>query len=379
MKRGTSRLRGSPTSPAADNLPSAATGSARPRILRDGWWPLAVLFGVVAALYGVGAELSWHSSGVAAAAFSTSAELSWQAFAPAVGFAFFAPAGVSVTAMVLTHRARWPVIVAAIVVAQLTVDARHGVDPLVALGLAGANVVEPLVGASLVLTWCRGVPDLLQRAHLTRFVAGACVLAPLVGGLLGATVGVEYAGIGWPAGVARWWAGDGLGVLVVGAPALVWPRQRQLLDSRRVEAAAVVVLAAVLSVAAFWIKSPPGLLLLPVLAWAAFRLEVIGAALTSAALAMAANYMTASGRGVFAAMLVPVPVRLAAAQLYIAVLMLVALMIGQVAAGRSAAVTQRQVEQRERIRQGIFGAAGRVAGGGAEPRGGRSGNLRSSP
>ncbi len=54
---------------------------------------------------------------------------------------------------------------------------------------------------------------------------------------------------------------------------------------------------AVLAVAAFWIQAPPTLLLLPVLAWAAFRLDVIGAALSGAVLAFVANYMTDSGRG----------------------------------------------------------------------------------
>ncbi len=295
---------------------------------------------------------------MAAAGFSAGAELSWQAFSPAVGFAFFPPAGVTAAAMLLVRRARWPVIVAAIVAAELLLDARHGVHPVAALGLAGANAIEPLVGAALVLTWCGGAPDLRRRGHLASFVAGACVLGPLVGGLLGAAVGVGFSGIWWPAGVARWLAGDGLGVLVIGPPALLWPRQRRILESRRLETALVVVLAATLSVTAFWITSPPALFLLPVLAWAAFRLEVIGAALTSAAWAVTANYMTASGRGALAAMPLPVPARLAATQVFIAVIMLVALLMGQEAAGRSAAVRQRRVEQRERIRLGSLARLG---------------------
>ncbi|KAA1251142.1 SpoIIE family protein phosphatase [Mycobacterium simiae] len=311
---------------------------------------MAGLFALVAALYTVGAESSWHSSGVAAIGFAAGAELSWQSFGPAVGFAFFPPAGVTVSALLLTKRTRWPVIVAAIVAAELVVSTGHGVGIWAAAGLAGANAVEPLVGASLVRRWCRGAPDLRRRTDLARFVAGACVLGPLVGGLLGAAVGVLYAGIWWPGGVARWWAGDGLGALVVGAPALLWPRQRQLLNERRVEAASVVVLTAALSVAAFSLTSPPALLLLPLLAWAAFRLEVIGAALASAVLAFVANLMTAAGHGAFAVVPLPGPARLAVTQGFIAVIMLIALLIGQEAAGRISAIRQRQAEQRERTR-----------------------------
>lgn len=321
----------------------------RPRHRLADWWSIAGLFGVVAVLYGGGAELAWHSSGIAAVGASAGAD-SWQAFGPAVGFAFFPPAGVTVAAMLLTNRARWAAVVAAIVAAELVVDAHHGMDMLAAAGLAAANAIEPLVGASLVRAWCGGAPDLRRRTDLARYVAGACVLGPLVGGLLGAVVGVAYAGIWWPGGVARWVAADGLGALVVGAPALLWPRQRQLLAARRVETTLVVVLAAALSVAAFSIRSPPALLLLPVLAWAAFRLEVIGAALASAVLAVAANYMTAAGRGAFAAAPLPGPARLAATQGFIAVIMLVSLLIGQEAAGRISAIRQRQAEQRERTR-----------------------------
>ena len=48
------------------------------------------------------------------------------------------------------------VIVAAIVTAELLVDAAHGLSMLTAAGFALANVVEPLVGASVVRAWCGG-------------------------------------------------------------------------------------------------------------------------------------------------------------------------------------------------------------------------------
>ena len=308
------------------------------------------MFALVAAAYAAGAEVSWQSWGVAAAHFAAGAAVSWQWFGTAVGFAFFPPAGVTVAAMLLTKRSQWPVIVAAIMVAELLVDAGHGMGMPTAAGFAVANAVEPLVGASAVRAWCGGPPDLRQRRDLARFVAGACVLGPLAGGLVGAAVGAVHGGIWWPAALLRWWAGDGFGALVVGLPIVLWPRQRQIVRARPVETTLVLAVVAVLSVAAFWVRTPPALLLLPVLAWAAFRLEVIGAALAAVVLAVTANYMTAAGHGAVAALPLSMPARLALMQLYIAVLVLVAVLVGQEAAGRVAAVQQHKVEQRERTR-----------------------------
>ena len=66
--------------------------------------------------------------------------------------------------MLLTPRSRWPVIVAAIIVAELAVDLHYGVGLRAASGFALANSVEPAVGASLVLGWCKGAPDLRRGA-----------------------------------------------------------------------------------------------------------------------------------------------------------------------------------------------------------------------
>lgn len=308
------------------------------------------LCALVAAAYAVGAQMSWQSWGVASTGFAAGADVSWQRFGAAVGFAFFPPAGLTVAAFLLTKRTAWLAIVAAIVIAELLVDAVHGLSMLAAAGFALANVLEPLVGASVVRAWCGGPPDLRRRRDLARFVAGACVLGPLVGGFLGAAVGVLQGGIWWPAGVLRWVAGDGLGALVVGLPIVLWPRQRQIVRARRIETVLVLAAVTVLSIAAFWVRTPPAVLLLPALAWAAFRLEVIGAALAAAVLALTANYLTAAGHGAVAALHLPVTVRLAVMQLYIGVVVVVTVLVGQEAAGRVAAVEQRRLEQRERTR-----------------------------
>ena len=283
-------------------------------------------------------------------AYLAGAVLAWQSFGAGLGPAFFPPAGATLAAMVLNPRSRWPVIVAAIVLAEFAVDLRYGASPLTAAGYAVANSVEPMVGASLVLAWCKGAPDLRDRTDLAKFVAAGCLAGPLAGGLIGGAMTTLQHGTWWPTAVLHWWAGDGIGVLVVAAPILLWPKQSHILRARLAETVLVLAATAGLAVTAFWVQAPPSLLLLPVLAWAAFRLDVIGTALAGAVLAFAANYLTDSGRGPFAEMQLGQPARLAVTQAFIAVVVLVAMLIAQEAAGRVAAVKQRQAERRERDR-----------------------------
>lgn len=297
---------------------------------------------------------SWQATvglfGVVGLAYLAGAVLSWQSFGAGVGPAFFPPAGVTVAAMLLTPRSRWAVFVAAIVVVELAVDLRHGVGIRSASGFALANSVEPVIGASLVLAWCNGAPDLRARSDLAKFVAGACLAGPLVGGVIGGLVSAMSNHTSWPAAVMHWWAGDGIGALVVGAPILLWPLQSHILRARFAETALVVAVTAALSLTAFWWQAPPSLLLLPVMAWAAFRLDVIGAAVAGAVLAFTVNYLTAAQLGPFGTLNIEAPTRLAVMQAFIAVIVLVAMLTAQEAAGRVAAVRAREAEHRERDR-----------------------------
>ncbi|OBK79542.1 serine/threonine protein phosphatase [Mycobacterium sp. 1274761.0] len=315
--------------------PSKRRGSARSN-RRGNWRPTLGLFAVVALAYLVGAALSWQSFGAAADP------------------AFFPPAGVTVAAMLLTPRWRWPVVIAAIITGELVVDLYYGAGIAVASGFALANSVEPAVGAVLVGAWCRGAPDLRVRADLVKFVAGACLIGPVVGGAIGGAVGSVSNDAFWPDAALHWAAGDGIGALVVGTPILLWAKQSHLLRARLAETTLVLAATVLLSLTALWWQAPPTLLLLPVMAWAAIRLHIIGAALTGAVLAVTVNYMTASGHGPFAELHLGGPTRLAVTQGFIAVIVLIGMLIAQEAAGRVAAVRQYEADRRERDRLQIL-------------------------
>lgn len=289
--------------------------------------------------------------GVVFIAYLIGAWLAWKSFGSAVGPAFFYPsAGITAAAMMLTSRSRWPAIVVAIILGEGLVDLYFGNPPAVAAGYALANVVEPLIGASITLRWCRGVPDLRDRSDFAAFVAGACVIAPVFGGLIGGSVAAWSHDSGWLSDVLQWWAGDGVGVLVTAAPILLWSKQYSIVKARPLETVVVVLSASVLSVAAFWSQAQPSMLILPVLAWAALRLDVLGAALTGMMIAFVATTMTSRGRGVFSEMNLSPASQLAVTQLFVAVLLLVSLLMAQEAAARLQALREREAERREQVR-----------------------------
>jgi integral membrane sensor domain MASE1/GAF domain-containing protein len=288
------------------------------------------VFILVAGSYVAGAELSWHS-------FSS-------------GLAFgFPPAGVDVAVLLLVGRRAWPGPIAAIVAAEIGVDLQHHVAVVAAAGSAAANAVEPVVGASCVWLLCRGQrPDLGTRGGLARFVGGAVLSGPLAGALIGATVSWLETGGWWPGLCLQWWAGDGIAVLVVGGPVLLWSQRRALVSAHWPELTLMVLAVAGVSVVAFRFGESPFLLFLPILGLAAFRLGDLGAVLAGTAFAGVANYMTAAGYGGLAHPGLSSPASLAVTQAYIAIVVLIGWLLGQEVAAHISAVRDRDGAQAQR-------------------------------
>ncbi|MCB0932206.1 MAG: SpoIIE family protein phosphatase [Mycobacterium sp.] len=284
-------------------------------------------------------------------AFALGAVLAWESFGSTLGPTFFYPAaGVTASAMMLSRRALWPAVIAAILVAEILVDTYFGSPPWVSIGFAAANMVEPIVGASLTLAWCAGKPDLRKRSDFAAFIAGACAAGPFFGALIGGTVSSNQALTPWLSTVVNWWAGDALGVLVVASPILLWSKQRDIVLARRLEALGVLAATSLLTIAAFWTEAPPSFLILPVLAWAALRLDMIGAAMAGAVAALLANIMATRGHGLFSTIDVSLPLRVALTQVFVAVVVVVSMLVAQEASGRLAAVRSGEADRRERKR-----------------------------
>lgn len=267
-----------------------------------------------------------------------------QAFGASTVSAFFPAAGVSVAAMLLTGVSRWPVIVAAIATAELLVDFSHGMAWPTAAGFLLAEVVEPLVGATLVRAGCGGTPDLRRTRDLVVFVLGACLLGPLSGGLVEGAAARLIDGGSIMDTALQWCAGDGIGILVVGSSILLWPKQSHILKSRPVETVVILAAAVALANLGFRAQIPPSIAVLPVLAWAALRLSVLGTALTGAVIAFTGNYVNSLNLGLISEMKASDLTKLAITQLFIAVTVLTAMTIAQEVSKRRSADEARDVE-----------------------------------
>lgn len=293
-----------------------------------------------------------------AMAYSAGAVLAWLSFGAMSGPAFFFPAaGVTLAAMLLTRPSVWPAVVAAVVVGEMGVDVAFGAPTSVAAGYTVANVIEPLIAATVIRAICGGAPDLTTRRELAVFVGGGCLLGPIAGGLIGGSVAAHHEGLAWLPTVATWWAGDALGALVVGAPILLWPRQSWVFVRHRTESVAALALTAGLGIVAFRSELPPSLIMLPLLVWAALRLNVIGAALTGTVMGFLANSMYTRS-DFFAGVDLPDSARLLIARVLLGVMVVVAMLIAQESAGRTAAQQLHTAERRERRRlQSLAGLA----------------------
>lgn len=139
-----------------------------------------------------------------------------------LGAVFFAPAGVSVAAMLLSPTHRWRYIFAAVVIGEIFVDLQMGSFPMWAtVVFALANATEALAGAWVVRRFRRRV-DLARLRDLGWFFLGAACVGPLVGALIGGTA-VWFLGTHTPVEtVLLWWLGDSLGVIIVGGAILAF-------------------------------------------------------------------------------------------------------------------------------------------------------------
>src|SRR5262249_22859624 len=152
------------------------------------------------------------------------------------------------------------------------VDVSQHEPVAMAIGFSLANVVEPLVGAVLLVAALGRAKGF--RDALASFTVFGAAVAPVAGALVGATFSVALASgaRGWWATAATWWAGDALGVVIIGGALLSWARVSPWEDraSLAVTAAMSALAAgAIVGSAVLW-QHPVVIAVLPVLVWGAF-------------------------------------------------------------------------------------------------------------
>ncbi|MGY1700226.1 SpoIIE family protein phosphatase [Geodermatophilus sp. SYSU D00766] len=268
------------------------------------------------------------------------------------GAVLFLPAGVTLSALVLNDRGRWPWILATAALVEVLIDRTQGIGPVAAWGFAVANTVEPLVGAILLRRFAPH-PDLSRRRNLTAFLLCGVLAGPFVGGVIGSLT------IQWSQGPAvldrlfPFWAGDGLGVLVVGGAVLTWQLDRDRPGAPGPVRRALLLLGtAGVTVAVFWpVVLPLAYLTIPWLFWLAVRYGVAVVTEAGLVVAVTANVMTVVGRGPWAPLGDTPRVEAALLQLFIAVAVLGAWLLAVEIAGRERArsVSRQETAARRRV------------------------------
>lgn len=245
----------------------------------------------------------------------------WFLTSPESGVAFFPPAGLTLAALLLSRREQWPLLLAAVAVAEVTVDLIYGQSLGMALGFAVANTLEPLVGALLIQT-AFSHRQVSARRALVIFLAFGVLAGPLLGGVIGGTVAAASgADAGWAAVTGRWWLGDALGVLVVATPIVAWSRRFE--DEPRaglLEMIGLATMAAAVTVvpAVIW-EQPLMFATLPILIVAAVRGGVRAVSVSGVAVAFAADWAAVTGRADQLVVGGTVEEQLALVQLFLAV------------------------------------------------------------
>lgn len=274
--------------PAPEALPAASNGR---RPAGDGLTALASVPGPV--LMGI-AALGYFALAQYVIALGDPAQL---------GAAFWPAAGVSVALLLVLPARRWPWVLAGVAVGEVGGDLLQGY-PLggVALWTVG-NVVEPLVGATLVRRYSSHDGALAPARRLLGFLLFAVIIGPLIGATIGSLGTIIFfgspAGQVWP----KYLVGDALGVLVMAPVLLSW---RAPLPGRSVvEWSALFLVSFAVTFLVFrnwavgWDVTLP-YLIVPVLMWAALRFGLRGTALVGFIVANVANWSTATGYGPFA-------------------------------------------------------------------------------
>lgn len=208
------------------------------------------------------------------------------------------PTGIAVAALLVYGRRVWPAIAGAAFLVNLPISP----SALTAGTIAAGNTIAPV--AAVLLLRRAGFRSDIERLR----DALAIVLAALVAMTISATIGtvsLVSAGVVPPreflASWSVWWAGDAMGVLIV-APFLMGLRVwRRPMGWRRAGEYALVLGAAVTaSHAAFASDLHIQYVVFPVLAWAAWRFGLAGAAPAALAVSLVAVRAAVDGAGPFA-------------------------------------------------------------------------------
>jgi PAS domain S-box-containing protein len=199
-----------------------------------------------------------------------------------------------------TPTRRWPALAVGAALGALAAGAHAGDSPLVDVILVTMNVSEALLAAAAVRRVTGEAIDLGRPRDMLAFVLLGGFMAPMIVGATAASIHTMLRGGDLLNNIVGWVLNDILGMLTIGPCLLVFFKAGLYLRERPLnrDGAVSITICCLMTIAVFAQTKYPLLFLVPpVMLFAAWRQEVLGAAVSSVLVAAIATVLTISGRG----------------------------------------------------------------------------------
>jgi len=274
---------------------------------------------------------------------------------PEVFALYWPPSGIYLAALFLSPFRRWPDFIAASWGANFLSDvALHGTPGVLSTAFWFANTVEAISGACLLRLFLGTTFQLNRVRDVSILIAVACFAGPVLGALIGAMAIV----VADPSRIEAfgsislsWYISSVLGILLV-APPIINTHHRLTRVSwrspvRSNEMSLVLSSMLLVSIAIFHLQDLPiAFLTLPVLLWAAMRLDSAGALFCSTVLTVVTIASAVRGVGPFGADLT-LGTQILITQGFLGFAILLTLLLGASAQERRKAMQQLESQRNE--------------------------------
>jgi PAS domain S-box-containing protein len=262
---------------------------------------------------GARSGLRWQFSivGLAGSACYLGAWLGYTfAIRPAGISVIWPPSGLMLAMLVLLDKRHWPAAVAGAFAGNVVADLQHHASLAVALEGSAVNSIEVMTAAWLLVRLAGPAISMGSLREVGALTIGAAVVSNAVTALLGAAFLRHVSGQPFWRAWFIWWAGDGMGMLIVAPAILTWAHVVRVRKRIRLGTAieATLVFGTIGVVAHFLLLGEPGTtaalgdlpyLAFALLIWAGVRLGPSGAATATLILTCVVAWNAAHAAGPF--------------------------------------------------------------------------------
>jgi diguanylate cyclase (GGDEF)-like protein/PAS domain S-box-containing protein len=205
--------------------------------------------------------------------------------------------GLLLSVLLLTRRRQWPSYLGVAFAVDLGINLSLANPVGISAYLAGCNMIEVLVAASLLYRVMGPVPDLTRRRQLIYFLAFGVILAPAIAAFLASLTLQQFYNTAMAHTFRLWWRADALGISTVTPLCLSVGTLKFSRDKLLKLLPPLVLLCAVTSWVFWQTNVPFGFLVLPCLILLGIRGGLAGSSLGLLVVSVIGGFLTTVGHG----------------------------------------------------------------------------------